>query len=723
MVPPPEGPSLRRPPCCAKDLDSVGLDTEQISLTPDSPDDSCLYCRNACSRQGTPPSLADTERRDGEQGIADEHDGKIPVHRAAWACGQAGSSQRAADTEWIDTKWVEEQPQTLTEAGTGDHARCGCGRTASGMRRSSDARVMDCLACDAEVAPLPSDSSPALEPSRQEGKDWSLTHQFVVVFGAFTLFGLIGALPRGLALLTLSRLTPSVRMQDVLEENMGFGDIMTGCKEKDQVWTDLSQGGQFHRSIVIADYSLAFIGSSMAYVAAIHVTFPVHTWQLSPRTTNSMKGLFFILAACNVVVCLHDVVQSLWQNLAMALSEPRQSHKRFNWCLFAIIIVSFLLFSFLSRTKNDGPTPSKVERMWWVLRRLRITLAIGLILIFCFFVNDVQKEVLRVAGDGARSDWDYQFFGVLAPVVLGKVVLMVLRIETRERSSLLLTTAMMLSFLGNTFASLAARRFIFEQIDGLAINCAVIGAVEILTRGSIFWFRVLIKGKELQRARINAQTLDGLLDLNDGIRYEIDSHSGHMLIDQVSEIAVCVTMAMQYLCVPEWVTRKSLQDYQDRVRLVGLFSAVQMLFEVAVDYVIVQVTYRGRESLVHFLELCKRLLWNRDLILFCFGIMTYHGITFWPKCTNCQKPIECLLYIECGRGQPVKIGKQANVCLHYRGFTNNTELELLAIHNSQRSKHGLTQNLTLEDLGCLREDVQCRTLLSNVYCSHVECTS
>ena len=504
---------------------------------------------------------------------------------------------------------------------------------------------------------------------------------------------------------------------------MGFGDIMTGCKEKDQVWTDLSQGGQFHRSIVIADYSLAFIGSSMAYVAAIHVTFPVHTWQLSPRTTNSMKGLFFILAACNVVVCLHDVVQSLWQNLAMALSEPRQSHKRFNWCLFAIIIVSFLLFSFLSRTKNDGPTPSKVERLWWVLRRLRITLAIGLILIFCFFVNDVQKEVLRVAGDGAKSDWDYQFFGVLAPVVLGKVVLMVLRIETRERSSLLLTTAMMLSFLGNTFASLAARRFIFEQIDGLAINCAVIGAVEILTRGSIFWFRVLLQGKELQRARINAQTLDGLLDLNDGIRYEIDSHSGHMLIDQVSEIAVCVTMAMQYLCVPEWVTRKSLQDYQDRVRLVGLFSAVQMLFEVAVDYVIVQVTYRGRESLVHFLELCKRLLWNRDLILFCFGIMTYHGITFWPKCTSCQKPIECLLYIECGRGQPVKIGTQANVCLQYRGFTDNTELELLAIHNSQRSKHGLTQNLTLEDLGCLREDVQCRTLLSNVYCSHVECTS
>jgi hypothetical protein len=700
-------------------------------FTLDLPDDSCLNCRNACSRQGTPPSLANTQRGDGDQGIADEHDGEIPVHRAAWACGQAGSSQRAADTEWIDTKWVEEQSQTLIEAGTGDHARCGCGRTentraeydlkaAPGMSRS-DACVMGCLACGAEVAALASDSSPALEPSRQEGRDWSLTHQFAAVFGAFTLFALIGALPRGLVLLALSRLSPSVSMQDVLAENMGFGDIMTGCKVKDQVWTDLSQGGQFHRSIVIADYSLAFIGSSMAYVAAIHVTFPVRTWRLSPRATNSMKGLFFILAACNLVVCLYYVVQSLGQNLAMALSGPRQSHKQFNWCLFAIIIVSFLLFSFLSRTKNDGPTTSKVERLWLVVGRLRITLAIGLILIFCFFVNDVQKEVLRVAGDWARSDWDYQFFGVFAPVVLGKTVLMVLRIETRERSSLLLTTAMMLSFLGNTFASLSARRFMFEENDGLVINCTVMGAVEILTRGSAFWFRVLMKGKELQRSRINAQTLDGLLDLNDGIRYEIDSHSGHMFIDQVSEIAVCVTMAIQYLCVPEWVTRRSLQDYQDRVRLVGLFYAVQILFEVSVDYVIVQVTYRGRESLVHFLELCKRLLWNRDLILFCFGIMTYHGITFWPKCTSCQKPIECLLYIECGRGQPVKIGAQDNVCLQYRGFTNNTEFELLAIHNNQRNKHGLTQNLTLEDLGCLREDVQCHTLVPNVYCSHVDC--
>jgi hypothetical protein len=292
---------------------------------------------------------------------------------------------------------------------------------------------------------------------------------------------------------------------------------------------------------------------------------------------------------------------------------------------------------------------------------------------------------------------------------------------------------------------------------------------------------VLVKGKELQRLRINTLTLGGLLDLNEGIRHEIESHSGHMLIDQGSEIAVCVTIAVQYLCVPEWVTRNSRADYQNRLPRVALFTAVQLLFELVVDYVLVQVTYRGRESLVTFLELCKRTLWNKYLILFCFGIMTYHGITFWPKCTSCQKPIECLLYIECGRGQPVKIGTQDNVCLRYHGFTNNTDFELLAIHNRQRSKHRklrsleekiaslraeqrntsdgqgqldeeirkleahrealisgsgegaddeavgggwsprVMQNLTLDDLGCLREDVQCRTLLPNVHCSHVDC--
>jgi hypothetical protein len=784
-----------------------------------------------------------------------KHGGEIPTHRAAWACGQT------ADTEWTDTKWIEEQPHTPIEVGTGDHARCGCGRTdnsgeeynlkaASGIgctdaqemvfgagvaalglvgsapaepqsasssavsisssRPPASSSAFTASRCPfsalmkRQLAPLslvsisssrPPDSSPALEPSRQEGRDrslmlepsrqegrdWSLTHQFAAVFGAFTFFGLISALPRGLALLTLSRLSPPVSMQDVLEERMGFGDMMAECKEKGQVWTELSTGGQFHKLIVTADYALAFIGSLIAYISAIQVTFPVHSWRLSPRATNSMKGFFFILAACNVVFCLHSVVDSLDLEITIALSAPRQWHKLFNWCLFAIIIVSFLLFSFLSRSTNEVLTPSKVKRLWWVIGRCRIALAIGLILIFCFYVNDVQKEVLRIAGDGVSSDRDYQFLGVLAPVVLGKVVLMVLRIETRERSSSLLTTAMMLSFLGGSFASLTARRFIYEQIDGLLINCAVIGACEIVSRGSIFWIRVLVKGKELQRLRINTLTLGGLLDLNEGIRHEIESHSGHMLIDQGSEIAVCVTIAVQYLCVPEWVTRNSRADYQNRLPRVALFTAVQLLFELVVDYVLVQVTYRGRESLVTFLELCKRTLWNKYLILFCFGIMTYHGITFWPKCTSCQKPIECLLYIECGRGQPVKIGTQDNVCLRYHGFTNNTDFELLAIHNRQRSKHRklrsleekiaslraeqrntsdgqgqldeeirkleahrealisgsgegaddeavgggwsprVMQNLTLDDLGCLREDVQCRTLLPNVHCSHVDC--
>ena len=83
-----------------------------------------------------------------------------------------------------------------------------------------------------------------------------------------------------------------------------------------------------------------------------------------------------------------------------------------------------------------------------------------------------------------------------------------------------------------------------------------------------------------------------------------------------------------------------------------------------------------------------------------------HGIYWDPKCMPCYYPWECLLFIECARG-PVKLGTDANVCGKYRTFQNNTNLELLVIHNSQRRKHGFTYNLTPEDLACVRKDVNC----------------
>ena len=182
-------------------------------------------------------------------------------------------------------------------------------------------------------------------------------------------------------------------------------------------------------------------------------------------------------------------------------------------------------------------------------------------------------------------------------------------------------------------------------------------------RGSVFLFRVIGAGSALQSARINTQTLDGLLHLHDRVRYAIDEHSSHMLIDQVSVLAVCVTVAMQYLCVPHLVVRKTLQESQDRASQIFLSLAVQLIFEVVVDYLLVRITFRGSEGLIPFWELCKRVLWNRYLVLFGFGVMVYHGETFWPKCTTCQKPIECLFYLECARGPPVKLGTQPNVCL------------------------------------------------------------
>ena len=95
---------------------------------------------------------------------------------------------------------------------------------------------------------------------------------------------------------------------------------------------------------------------------------------------------------------------------------------------------------------------------------------------------------------------------------------------------------------------------------------------------------------------------------------------------------------MQYLLVPQWVVRQPHEDYRARGLKISLSFVVQMIFELVVDFVHVYSSYRGVGSLVSFRVLCERVLWNRHLILFSFGIMMVHGIYLWPKCTTCGYP-------------------------------------------------------------------------------------
>ena len=60
--------------------------------------------------------------------------------------------------------------------------------------------------------------------------------------------------------------------------------------------------------------------------------------------------------------------------------------------------------------------------------------------------------------------------------------------------------------------------------------------------------------------------------------------------------------------VPQWVVRKTLEEYQDRASQIFLSLAVQLIFEVVVDFFMVRIAYRGWDGLILFWELCKRVL-------------------------------------------------------------------------------------------------------------------
>ena len=545
---------------------------------------------------------------------------------------------------------------------------------------------------------------------------------FWAVYGAFMVFAFISALPRGLALLALSTRV-LLGLREVVEEKVGFGDLVAGCNSTNQVWTGLSP--QFHREMVIADYSFKYIGAFLAFLASVCSLFPD-----TSRMMRFVRGFFVALAACNVAVNVDTIHRSLLvQNLKTATSGPVQNARLYNWILFAISIACASVSIFLKTRCSTSENLQDFRKLRCSTSGIRqgfgklfVGLAVALIFLYCFMVNGIQRDLLVLFGDKANSEWQHNCISTIPPYVLGKLVLMVLRIVTMANQDIIpLNIALMLAFMGQSFASLAARRFINNTPDPrmLVLNCTLISVVEILAWKLAFWNRTILRGMIIQHARINRLTIGELFQLSDRIMYEIKANTGHVLINQVCEMAVCFTVAVQYLCVPEWVEIQT-PDYHSRFFQKFLTLPVQMLFDAVVAFYVVRSYYRGCGALIPFRELSKQLLWHRHLILFCIGIMSYHSITFVPKCTTCRQPILCLLFIECGRGEAVKIGTQTNACLQYRGLSNYSYIELLALHNSQRIKYGRSHNLTTADLGCARQDVQCFKE-GGVNCNQVEC--
>ena len=539
------------------------------------------------------------------------------------------------------------------------------------------------------------------------------------------MFALISALPRGIALLALVTQV-DVQVKQVLEEEVGFGEMIKGCNATGQVWTGMSREGRFHKAMVISDYGFQMCGLFLVFSSFLYGTFPLKT-----RATKAVSLCLVIVAAGILVNGINYVIQSHWEKKENKLWVVRYGPVLvMQLCVVILCGAVMLVVVLLAVLSQPGEASrSTCDRLRLVSGKLRLFLTVTLTLTFCNFIDDIQTDVLNYFGNASKSDEEYQLLGVFVPLALGKIMLFVMRVVTElEGDSLPLTTALMGTFLCSSFASMMARRFLLEQTDMtvLIYSCAIISVVEIMGRMCIFWLHLLSRGTVLQQARINRLPLDELLQVHDRMSHRIDVQSGHILIDQVCEIAVCFNCAIQNFCVPEWVVRETLDDYQTRKVHIFWSFMVQMVFELVVDYLAIRYTYRSSCKLIPF---AQRVLWNKHLISFCFGLVIFQksqlpvqidgmGNTFWPTCTTCMKPWQCLLFIECSRG-PVKLGTEANVCQKnydcefetafpkYYEVKKNESLELLAIHNSHRCKQGLTQNLTLEDLGCMREAVDC----------------
>lgn len=200
-------------------------------------------------------------------------------------------------------------------------------------------------------------------------------------------------------------------------------------------------------------------------------------------------------------------------------------------------------------------------------------------------------------------------------------------------------------------------------------------------------------------SKMNRKTLcepDGLLDSCLALERARGVTMTVLLVDQCSEICVCVLIALQDATLPVW-TQYTVWLAHDKFvaragRVLTIFG-IQMLIETAIDWLVHTWIYSKLDGATMSAYM-KRFVLNRSMVVFAVSLVAHMSIAFWPKCLRCDDPVNCLAFTECLRSGVVEVNGD-DYCTKYPRNVTNLGNIVLAI------SHPWT-NVSYADLGCDR---------------------
>jgi hypothetical protein len=193
--------------------------------------------------------------------------------------------------------------------------------------------------------------------------------------------------------------------------------------------------------------------------------------------------------------------------------------------------------------------------------------------------------------------------------------------------------------------------------------------------------------------RIHVQTLGNVMKLHDDYQMRQTLFYGQHLVEELAELYVCWTLALQTLATPVWTMSTAtwsgsmtLSHFRgERFVIVFAQLGIRLLFALGSSWIIVLV-YKGTVP-VDISAILLQLA-SKPMVFFVIGVMISQPVAFWPHSQLCSEDASnVLLFNEC-QLRPVHLdGRDA--CQPRFRWTNRAAIDLM----NQTS-------ITEDDLGC-----------------------
>jgi len=267
-------------------------------------------------------------------------------------------------------------------------------------------------------------------------------------------------------------------------------------------------------------------------------------------------------------------------------------------------------------------------------------------------------------------------------------------------------------FTSNVFVSVASRRLVTYstavQNSPFLYRIFILALIEFASRLVVYTGHVFRQVRYL--SQLNKKTLCELIDACQAAERARGLTMTVLLVSQCAEICVVVLITMQNATMPVWTQHTlwlTYDTYQARFLPLLAVFAIQLLMEMLVDWLFQTCIYRSLEGHHRFYyhggfyymgtassAILQRFVLNRYMVVCAISVVAYMSIAFWPMCSRCDDPINCLAFTECLRSGVIDVNGD-NYCVTYPRNMTNMRDTLLAI------SHPFT-NVSYDHLGCDR---------------------